>query len=553
MSLRPEYATIARRAVSEQRRLLGSKTPQRFARVYLAEMFSAAPSRMHEELFAQLADLHTRRGSHLAIAAPRGHAKSTVVTLAYALWALLCGRERLVIVASGTADQAKKLLEHIKRQLETNPLLLEDFPELVGARKAAPWRRDGLRLPNDHVLLSYAAGQNLRGVRHGKDRPTLIIADDLEDKLQVASEEQRHKLRDWFNSTLLKAGTPETNAIVVGTVFHHDSLLANLLDPAKSPGWKGLRYQAVESFASRADLWERWGAILRSEIEHQGASGPAAAERFLEQSHAAMQVGARVLWPEVYPYTELMRIRMREGESAFAAEFQNDPLDPEQCLFSRSPMVFWDDRFATPEELMASFNHTTRTPKGSFYGACDPSLGGNPTRGDYSAIVVLFQPFHGETRYVIAADLARRTPDETIERILHYARLYRFTDFAIEANQFQELMVDNLRRRAKEARVAMPVTAIQSRSGKQARIAALEPEITQGRLVFARQHQMLMSQLRAFPLAKHDDGPDALEMALHAIQHQHLTMICDPFGGHVYYDSRFGGPPPPEFQPFRPY
>jgi hypothetical protein len=125
--------------------------------------------------------------------------------------------------------------------------------------------------------MSYAAGQNLRGVRHGKDRPTLIVADDLEDKLQVASEEQRSKLADWFNSTLLKAGTPETNVIVVGTVFHHDSLLSNLLDPAKSPGWKAMRYQAVETFSDRADLWERWGAIMRSQCMHENETGTDAA------------------------------------------------------------------------------------------------------------------------------------------------------------------------------------------------------------------------------------------------------------------------------------
>ncbi len=547
MHLRPEYAAVAASAVSARRRAIGSSSPKAFAQVYLGPLFNKPFSRMHDELLAELGTLHQRRGAHLAIAAPRGHAKSTVVTLAYVLWCLVCQKEPFVIVVSGTSDQAAKLLEHVKRQIETNALLRTDFPELAKADRIAPWRRDSILLPNNHILMSYAAGQNLRGVRHGKDRPTLIIGDDLEDKLQVSSEDQRRKLADWFNSTLLKAGTPQTNVIVVGTVFHHDSLLANLLDPARSPGWKPLRYQAVEKPSGRPDLWERWGAIMRSQVQFQGATGVEAAEAFLAANRAAMLEGTQVLWPEQYDYTELMRTKLREGDSAFQAEFQNDPLDPEHCLFSRSSIVYWDDTHNTPEELLLSLKHGEGRNGGFFYGACDPSLGGDLSRGDYSAIVILFKPFHSDTKYVIAADLARRTPDETIERILELARAYRLNNFGFESNQFQKLMVDNLRRRARELGVAMPVTPIRNRANKQQRIAALEAEISQGRIIFARRHLLLMEQVRSFPMGRHDDGPDALEMAVHTIEHANWWQQGDMFSGEIFYDSRFGGPPPPEW------
>jgi len=38
--------------------------------------------------------------------------------------------------------------------------------------------------------------------------------------------------------------------------------------------------------------------------------------------------------------------------------------------------------------------------------------------------------------------------------------------------------------------------------------------VTQGRIRFSRRHQLLLDQLRQFPLGVHDDGPDALEMAV---------------------------------------
>lgn len=546
MQLRPEYAAAAAKALRDTRRAMGIASPRAFAQVYLSSHCSKPFARMHDELFQELATLHTRRGSRVAIAAPRGHAKSTIVTLAYVLWALICEKEPMVLVVSETGAQAKRLLDHVKRQLESNALLLQDFPELAKAQRLAPWRQDSILLPNNAILLSYAAHQNLRGVRHGKNRPTLIIADDLEDKFQVASEEQRRKLADWFNSTLIKAGTPETNVVVVGTVFHHDSLLANLLDHGKTPGWKPMRYQAVEHFSTSAELWNQWSALMRSQAGPGVQQGPEAATAFYKAHESAMLEGAVVLWPEHYSYLELMTTRLREGDFAFQAEFQNDPLDPELCIFARANLTYWDDDFPTVEKLLESFS-VYNERRGLFYGACDPSLGGNPLKGDFSAIIILFKPFGSETMYVVAADLARRTPDATIERILHYAKMYRFANFGIEGNQFQQLMVDNLRQRARDACVPMPINSIKNRSGKPQRIAALDSEISQGRIVFARQHTELMAQLRAFPLGKHDDGPDALEMAVNTVRNANFTQVGCLFSGEVWYDSRFGGRPPPGF------
>src|SRR5262249_5077511 len=80
--------------------------------------------------------------------------------------------------------------------------------------------------------------------------------------------------------------------------------------------------------------------------------------------------------------------------------------------------------------------------------ACDPSLDVRGPRGDYSAIVMMAKDTHTERMYVIAADIARRTPDQTIDRIVDLARLRRFDEFTVEDNQFQTLMVDNLEKKA---------------------------------------------------------------------------------------------------------
>ena len=51
-------------------------------------------------------------------------------------------------------------------------------------------------------------------------------------------------------------------------------------------------------------------------------------------------------------------------------------------------------------------------------------------------------------------------------------------------------------------------------SDKLGRIQSLEPLISSGVLRFSRRQRTLLDQLRQFPRAAHDDGPDALEMAV---------------------------------------
>ena len=203
---------------------------------------------------------------------------------------------------------------------------------------------------------------------------------------------------------------------------------------------------------------------------------------------------------------------------SFQAEKQNEPLDPRECIFSEAKLLYWDDDYDSVPELLAALG------PGYFYGACDPSLGHRKDRGDYSAIIILFQVKATKENYVIAADLARRSPDETIERILYYTEKDRFNKFGVETNQFQEVMVDNLVRRAKSKGIRLPVHKITSTANKRVRISNLEPEVCQGTIRFCRKHLLLLEQLKQFPLAKHDDGPDALEMAIEtARQVRHLT------------------------------
>ena len=102
--------------------------------------------------------------------------------------------------------------------------------------------------------------------------------------------------------------------------------------------------------------------------------------------------------------------------------------------------------------------------------------------------------------------------------------MYEFQEFAIESNNFQQLMVDDLKRSIVAYGRRLVVHEITSRSNKQSRIASLEPFVKQGNLRFCRKHTLLLSQLTQFPLAKNDDGPDALEMAMQVAEMKEIRV-----------------------------
>ena len=61
-------------------------------------------------------------------------------------------------------------------------------------------------------------------------------------------------LSDWFWRAACKSGDRYTDILVIGTILHQDSLLANLLE---NPGFSSLKFRAVLSEPS-SPLWQPW-------------------------------------------------------------------------------------------------------------------------------------------------------------------------------------------------------------------------------------------------------------------------------------------------------
>lgn len=483
-----------------------------FRKFYFPHYHKTSDAEFHGEFASLLGEMTKKRGVKYAIAAPRGSAKSTIVSLEYVIYSICYKTEPFIVIVSSTSNQAVGHLTDIKKELETNPLLIRDFPDIceIGKKPGPPrWTREEIITRNGIRVTAMGTGQQIRGKRNQQFRPSLIILDDIETDETSQNPENYNKLHDWVTKSVLKAGSNSTNVVFIGTIHHYNSLLAQFTGSNNNPGWQKRIYRSVVSWSEHPELWENWVRIFNNKDEYASGTGVDAARAFYEANKEAMLQGTKVLWPASKSYYDLMVMREEEGYYSFDSEMQNEPVDPRNCHFNTEENHFWDDKFKTEEELIATVNTC-----GVFYGACDPSMGKQNRHGDFSAIVTILLDLASGKMYVVDADIAIRKPDKTIADILAYQTRRKYRAFGFETNQFQEYMADELRKKSEEQGCYLPLEKISHASDKKGRIESIQSLVKNGTILFSRKHYMLLEQMKFFPKGSHDDGLDALEMVI---------------------------------------
>jgi predicted phage terminase large subunit-like protein len=431
---------------------------------------------------------------HLNLLAPRGSAKSTVVTVSFVLHEALFSNHPYIWIVSDTHHQAAAHLENIKTELLENEALREAYPGATG--QGPIWRRGAIILNNRVMIEAFGTGQRIRGRRRRQFRPTLIICDDLENDSHISSALAREKTRSWFHGLLMKAGAPRTHVITLGTALHRECLTMQL---TQTPGWTSHTFRAIQHWPDRMELWSHW-----EELYQTNSVDPDPARHFYDSHRREMEQGAALLWPQRENLYTLMCMRAESGYTAFDREKQSIPVNPDLCEW---PEEYFGDHiwFDTwPADLRLNTL------------ALDPSKGSDSRRGDYSAFVAL--ALAADNLLYIEADLARRPTPQIVTDGVELVRRFRPQLFGIEANQFQHLLgADFLAEFKRQGFIGTAPCSIENTINKQVRIRRLGPLLAARRLRFKTNSpgtRLLVHQLREFPIAGHDDGPDALEMAL---------------------------------------
>lgn len=351
--------------------------------------------------------------------------------------------------------------------------------------------------------------------------------DDLESSDMVRSRSMREFVRyEWFNKDLLYVGGEEgapCDILVVGTVLGKDSLLNALLSPNEYPDWTSKKFKSVLKFSS-SNLWNEWGDLYKNRFDPDRIE--TAYNFFLDHTDEMLE-GTEVLWPEGESYYQLMIYRL-SNPSGFNSEKQNSVVDVSKILVTFKQLHFED--FSTDEAIQ----RILLSPKSSWYGFIDPSLGKHANRGDFSCITTVCRDIKTGYLFVVDFDIKRRKVDDQIDAILDNHSKFGYKLFGVETNAFQLVVADNLRKKSRSRGYYVPIKDVIQSKDKKMRVEGIVPLLIDGTIVFdsnkynnSQQYNIAVDQITSFTGEgdAHDDAPDCLTSCVNIAKKKIFRLI----------------------------
>mgnify|MGYP006935483419 CR=1 FL=1 len=425
-----------------------------FARYYLNDHIKSELGALHKEWCNLMVN-----ENKLAIAAPRGHAKSTWFTLVYPLWCILLKKKNFIVIISDSIEQASPLLGMIIEQLETNERIIRDFGKIAGyippkAEEKKKWTTKEIVTTTNIKVMARSLKSRIRGSRFGHFRPDLIILDDVENDENVQNEDQRLKTRNTFGNSIMNLGDRSTQIIVIGTILHFDSLLMNLINDETGTWCKKL-YRAIEN---NRPIWPEWWTM----------------EMFEEKKRDPLI-----------------------GPIRFEQEYMNNPLDPTTQIFN--PQEFYD--YPLDMAVVDCFAYI------------DLAISEKQT-ADYTAIVTVGRHRQTGKIYLLDAVRFRGDIDKQLDVVFGLQKRFNYKLFGVESVAYQKVFQQILMKEQPKRQIYIPSIEIEIDKDKIRRATRVQPYVLNGTVIFSRSFPEFLAELIQFPKAAHDDFVDAFTGAV---------------------------------------
>lgn len=411
----------------------------------------------HREIYELYEDWDLK---FIAIAAPRGHSKSTITDEVFVAWAIVHKKFNFGLLASDTYSQAVLFLDGLKSEFEGN----EELRRFYGNLTSEKWSESQI-VVNGIMIMAIGAGQKVRGLKYRGNRPDLIVIDDLENDDLVQSLERREKLERWFNGALLPAMAKDGRLVYIGTILHYNSLLAKIvLDQESYTGFKKRVYRAI--------------------------------------------MDGKALWPEHLNLEELEKKKaeyMSKGLGyLFYNEYMNDPVSGDVQKFKQEKFKFYIEK-DIEDKLLNTFI------------AIDRAYSKELT-ADHTGIVVISVDMDNNW-YIRQAERFKGTEKELIAKMFDLHAFYGEQIMGVEQKAFEytikPALEDEMRRRNTFFTVQELKDAGRS---KNLRIEGLCPRFESGTIYLKKEHADLQDELVTFPMGQYDDLADSLSYMLEIAQ-----------------------------------
>jgi len=447
-----------------------------FGKIVMPQMFSVPSPKFHYTIANDLID---KRKKQINIIAPRGHAKSSIVGGVFPLYHLMFDKgQKLVVLVSRTQDHAVKLLGTIKDTLDYS----EQFRQLFGywgQHSAKSWAKAEVELKDGSMIICKGTGQQLRGIKVGNQRPTLIIVDDPEDENNTkTAEAMEHNLRWLLQSAVPSVDPIKGRIVIIGTPQHQRCMVETLKE---MKGWENKVF--TPSIEENRSLWEEW-------------------------------------WPIKKLIAKKEELESINRLSVFYREYMCEIVGDEDQLFKKEDIQYYEGSFRLDTEGNAFLDLTNvggekveeSVPINIFTGV-DPASSVKQT-ADYSVIFNLAVDDKNR-KFALPYYRKHAKPLALAEAIVENFKKYKSTKTRIESVGYQEMLRQYVQMRCDEEGIFIPGLNIKEnpRTSKSHRLESLQPSFAKKEIFIMKNMQNLEDEMLLFPRGKHDDILDGFYYA----------------------------------------
>lgn len=456
---------------------------------YFPKTVRQASPEFHTEIAAVLdSNLYEK----IAAKVFRGGAKTSLARLLISK-RIAYGISRTILIVSETAEHSYETVKWIKRAVERKDHWSQDFGLVAGneyqsddTNERYTWRDDKLQIVNTSIkdvngrpAVITIVGTGIFGQSRGLNiedyRPDFILLDDIQDEDNAKTADQRQKVAERVygaisNTLAPKSESPTACMLMLQTPLHPLDVIETA---KKDSSWKYLEYSIFDEQGE--SRWpERWST-----------------QELLQKKHGFIQRNQLSLWMREW------EVKVTSNELAyFLSNWLQDNLWEQRSEFGETP-VFYMGVDPTPP------------PKNTEQKSSDALA-----KLDNAAIVVI-AVWKSHVYVVEHYQTKSPLPTELINKILEIAKRWRVRSIGFESFLFARTTKFYLEQKMMELKSYYSINAIEDRRAKSVRIRdSLTDLAFTGKLHFHKNQTQLHAEFLCYPDVEHDDGLDALSIAL---------------------------------------
>lgn len=429
---------------------------------------------LNRRLHGDMCDFMQTEAVQKMMLIPRGHLKSTLGTVYYALWRIVRNPDIRILIANYKLDNAKAFVSQMRGEFTINEMFRACYSGIIPDPKkdrTLKWNESALTVlrrsnPKEATVECTGVGNELTSKHYD-----LAILDDLVGPENIGSKEQLDLTVRWWNQLqfLLEPGADQ---VIIGTRWHFEDL-----------------YGFIEE--NQADDFKIFRRDIYADPECQ-----------------------TTVWPEKFTLERIRKVEEqmskdpKSGRSMFMAQYRNMIVDEATAYFKRGETRFYEEK-QIPNNLGITIS-------------VDPAISEKET-ADCSAVTV--RGIDSDHKWWILECWQKRgvepkaLVDKVFEIYQYWSQKYDVQGVGVETVAYQKALQFLFRDEQFARGVFLPFYPLNHGAvSKEFRVKGLIPHWQNGAILVRKNAtdstNDLLDQLYRYPRTTHDDLVDSLAMHL---------------------------------------